>query len=130
STASVREQLGGPSRISLRATMFIDSAEIFVKGGDGGNGCIPFRREKFVPKGGPSGGDGGHGGSVWAVADPAYNTLYHLRHHNTFRAQRGAHAMGSSRHGKTAEDVEGHLPLGSLLTDTETGEVAADLVEG
>jgi len=110
--------------------MFIDSAEIFVKGGDGGNGCIAFRREKFVPKGGPSGGDGGHGGSVWAVADPAYNTLYHLRHQNTFRAQRGEHGMGSNRHGKTGEDVEVHLPLGSLLTDTETGEVVADLVEG
>src|SRR6185369_2847993 len=109
--------------------MFIDSAEIFVKGGDGGNGCIAFRREKFVPKGGPSGGDGGHGGSVWAVADPAYNTLYHLRHQNTFRAQRGEHGMGSNRHGKTGEDVEVHLPLGSVLTDTETGEVIADLVE-
>src|SRR6478672_8440960 len=109
--------------------MFIDSAEIFVKAGDGGNGCIAFRREKFVPKGGPSGGDGGHGGSVWAVADPAYNTLYHLRHQNTYRAERGEHGMGSNRHGKTGDDVEVRLPLGSVLTDTETGEVIADLVE-
>ena len=109
--------------------MFIDSAEIVVKAGDGGNGCIAFRREKFVPKGGPSGGDGGHGGSVWAVADPAYNTLYHLRHQNTYRAGRGEHGMGSNRHGKNGEDVEVRLPLGSVLTDTDTGEVVADLVE-
>jgi GTP-binding protein len=109
--------------------MFIDSAEIFVKGGDGGNGCIAFRREKFVPKGGPSGGDGGHGGSVWAVADPAYNTLYHLRHQNTYRAGRGEHGMGSNRHGKNGDDVEVRLPLGSVVTDAETGEAVADLVE-
>ena len=109
--------------------MFIDSAEIFVKGGDGGNGCVAFRREKFVPKGGPSGGDGGHGGSVWAVADPAYNTLYHLRHQNTYRAGRGEHGMGSNRHGKNGDDVEVRLPLGSVVTDAETGERVADLVE-
>jgi GTP-binding protein len=108
--------------------MFIDTAEIHVKAGDGGNGCIAFRREKFVPKGGPSGGDGGHGGSVWAVADPAYNTLYHLRHQPTFRAQRGEHGMGSNRHGKTGIDAEVHLPLGSVVTDMESGERVADLV--
>ena len=108
--------------------MFIDTAEIHVKGGDGGNGCIAFRREKFVPKGGPSGGDGGHGGSVWAVADPAHNTLYHLRHQNTYRAQRGEHGMGSNRHGKTGADIEVRLPLGSVVTDAETGEKLADLV--
>ena len=109
--------------------MFIDTAEIYVKGGDGGNGCVAFRREKFVAKGGPSGGDGGHGGSVWAVADPAYNTLYHLRHQNSFRASRGEHGMGSNRHGKAGEDVTVHLPLGSVLTDAESGERVADLVE-
>ena len=108
--------------------MFIDSAEIHVKAGDGGNGCIAFRREKFVPRGGPSGGDGGHGGSVWAVADPAYNTLYHLRHQNNYRAERGEHGMGSNRHGKTGADVEVHLPLGSVVTDAESGERLADLV--
>ncbi len=108
--------------------MFIDTAEIQVKAGDGGNGCIAFRREKFVAKGGPSGGDGGHGGSVWAVADPSYNTLYHLRHHNNYRAERGEHGMGSNCHGKTGADVEVHLPLGSVVTDAESGERLADLV--
>ena len=109
--------------------MFIDTAEIHVKGGDGGNGCVAFRREKFVAKGGPSGGDGGHGGSVWAVADPAYNTLYHLRHQNSYRAGRGEHGMGSNRHGKAGDDIEVRLPLGSVVTDAETGERVADLVE-
>jgi GTP-binding protein len=108
--------------------MFIDTAEIYVKGGDGGNGCIAFRREKFVPKGGPSGGDGGHGGSVWAVADPAHNTLYHLRHQNSYRAGRGEHGMGSNRHGKAGADIEVRLPLGSVVTDAESGERIADLV--
>ncbi len=109
--------------------MFIDTAEIYVKGGDGGNGCVAFRREKFVPRGGPSGGDGGHGGSVWAVADPAYNTLYHLRHQRSYRAEHGEHGMGSNRHGKTREDVEVRLPLGSVVTDLESGETIADLVQ-
>ncbi len=108
--------------------MFIDTAEIHVKGGDGGNGCIAFRREKFVARGGPNGGDGGHGGSVYAVADPAYNTLYHLRHHNQYRAERGEHGMGSNRHGKTGADVEVRLPLGSVVTDKDSGELVADLV--
>ena len=109
--------------------MFIDTAEIHVKAGDGGNGCVAFRREKFVPRGGPSGGDGGHGGSVWAVADPSYNTLYHLRHQNSYRAERGEHGMGSNRHGKTGVDVEVRLPLGSVVTDVESGEKIADLVQ-
>ncbi len=109
--------------------MFIDSAEIFVKGGDGGNGCIAFRREKFVAKGGPSGGDGGHGGSVWAVADPAHNTLYHLRHQNSYRAGRGEHGMGSNCHGKAGGDIEVRFPLGSVVTDAESGERVADLVK-
>jgi GTP-binding protein len=108
--------------------MFIDTAEIQVKAGDGGNGCIAFRREKFVPRGGPSGGDGGYGGSVWAVADPSYNTLYHLRHHNNYRGEGGEHGMGSNCHGKTGADVEVHLPLGSVVTDAESGERLADLV--
>ncbi len=109
--------------------MFIDTAEIRVKGGDGGNGCVAFRREKFVPRGGPSGGDGGNGGSVWALADPSFNTLYHLRHQNLFRAGRGKHGQGSNRHGSAGADVVVHLPLGSVITDADTGERVADLVK-
>jgi GTPase len=108
--------------------MFIDSAEIRVKAGDGGNGCVAFRREKFVPRGGPSGGDGGSGGSVWALADPSFNTLYHLRHQTVFRAGRGQHGMGSNRHGAKGTDVTVHLPLGSVVSDADTGECLADLV--
>ncbi|HEX9303268.1 MAG TPA: GTPase ObgE [Thermoanaerobaculia bacterium] len=108
--------------------MFIDTAEIHVRGGDGGNGCVAFRREKFVPRGGPSGGDGGHGGSVWAVADPALNTLYHLRHQRSFRAERGEHGMGSNRHGRSGGGVVVPLPLGSVVRDAETGEPIADLL--
>ena len=108
--------------------MFIDSAEIRVKAGDGGNGCIAFRREKFVPRGGPSGGDGGHGGSVYAEADPSLTTLYHLRHQNVFRADRGDHGQGSNRHGRSGGDVTVPLPLGSVLTDVDSGEKLADLV--
>jgi len=108
--------------------MFIDTAEIRVKGGDGGNGCVAFRREKSVPRGGPSGGDGGNGGSVWALADPSFNTLYHLRHQTSFRAGRGQHGQGSNRHGGAGEEVVVYLPLGSVVTDAETGERIADLV--
>ena len=108
--------------------MFIDSAEIRVKAGDGGNGCIAFRREKFVPRGGPSGGDGGHGGSVYAEADPSLTTLYHLRHQNVFRADRGDHGQGSNRHGRSGQDVTVALPLGSVITDVDSGEKLADLV--
>jgi GTPase len=108
--------------------VFIDTAEIHVKGGDGGNGCIAFRREKHIPRGGPSGGDGGHGGSVWAVADPALNTLYHLRHQNSYRAGRGEHGMGSNRHGKSGGDVVIPLPLGSVIRDAESAEPIAELL--
>ena len=108
--------------------MFIDSAEIHVKAGNGGNGCIAFRREKFVPRGGPSGGDGGHGGSVWAVADPSLNTLYHLRHQRSFHAERGEHGKGSNRHGRSGSDVEVPLPLGSVVRDAETAEPIAELL--
>ena len=109
--------------------MFIDTAEIHVKAGDGGNGCVAFRREKFVPRGGPSGGDGGHGGSVYAVADPSLNTLYHLRHQSTFRAERGEHGKGSNRHGRSGEDIVVSLPLGSVVKEAESGDPIAELLE-
>jgi len=108
--------------------LFIDTAEIHVKAGDGGNGCVAFRREKHVPRGGPSGGDGGHGGTVWAAADPSLNTLYHLRHQSAFRAERGEHGKGSNRHGRSGEDVVVPLPLGSVVMDAETGEKVAELL--
>ena len=108
--------------------MFIDTAEIRVKAGDGGNGCVAFRREKFVPRGGPSGGDGGDGGSVRALADASLNTLYHLRHQTVYRAGRGEHGKGSNRHGASGKDVVVPLPLGSVISDAESGERVADLV--
>ena len=108
--------------------MFIDTAEIRVQGGDGGNGCVAFRREKFVPRGGPSGGDGGDGGSVWALADPSFSTLYHLRHQNAFRAGKGRHGMGSNRHGSAGEDAIVRLPPGTEITDADSGERIADLL--
>lgn len=110
--------------------MFIDSAEIRVKAGDGGHGCVAFRREKFVPRGGPSGGDGGQGGSVWAVTDPSFTTLEHLRHRTLFQAEKGEPGEGSNRHGAAGADVTVPLPPGSVVADAETQERIADLVRG
>ena len=107
--------------------MFIDQATIRVKAGDGGNGCVAFRREKFVPKGGPSGGDGGAGGSVYVVASGRLNTLYHLRFRRDWRAGRGEHGMGSNCSGQHGEDVVIELPIGSVVRDEATGEMLADL---
>ena len=107
--------------------MFIDEATIRVKAGDGGNGCIAFRREKFVPKGGPSGGDGGVGGSVWVVATSRLNTLYHLQHLREWKGDRGQHGMGSNCSGHDGEDVTIELPVGSVVRDKESGELIADL---
>src|SRR5437016_5992440 len=107
--------------------MFIDQATIRVKAGDGGKGCIAFRREKFVPKGGPSGGDGGAGGSVWIVASRRLNTLYHLQFQREWKAGRGQHGMGSNCSGYDGDDVTIALPIGSVIRDKTTGEVIADL---
>ncbi len=109
--------------------MFIDQATIRVKAGDGGNGCVAFRREKYVPKGGPSGGDGGSGGSVYVVATKRLNTLYHLQFERDWRAGRGQHGMGSNCSGVNGEDVVIELPVGSVVRDKEAGEVLADLTE-
>jgi GTP-binding protein len=107
--------------------MFIDQATIRVKAGDGGKGCIAFRREKFVPKGGPSGGDGGKGGSVWIVASRSHNTLYHLQFQREWKGGRGQHGMGSNCSGFDGEDVTIALPIGSVIRDKATGELVADL---
>jgi GTP-binding protein len=109
--------------------MFIDEAFIHVAGGDGGNGCVAFRREKFVPKGGPSGGDGGDGGSVTLVADPALNTLYPFRFTRRFVAGRGGHGKGDNRHGKNGRPLEIDVPVGTVVKDRASGEVLGDLVE-
>ena len=107
--------------------MFIDQATIRVKAGDGGHGCVAFRREKFVPKGGPSGGDGGTGGSVWIVASKRLNTLYHLQFQREWKAGRGQHGMGSNCSGHDGDDVVIELPVGSVVRDKATDDVIADL---
>ena len=107
--------------------MFVDEARITVIGGDGGNGCVSFRREKFVPRGGPDGGDGGDGGSIVLVADPELNTLLPFRYRNVFRADRGRHGEGSQRTGRSGDDLEVHVPVGTLVTDAETNALLADL---
>ena len=109
--------------------MFIDHSKISVKAGDGGNGCVAFRREKFVPKGGPSGGDGGAGGSVFVVASGRLNTLYHLQFKREWKAGRGQHGMGSNCSGHAGDDVFIELPIGTVVRDADTGELLADLTE-
>jgi GTP-binding protein len=106
--------------------MFIDEVKIWVKAGDGGNGCLAFRREKFVPKGGPSGGDGGHGGSVFMVASEHYNTLLHFRFNPEHRGNRGRHGEGSNKTGADGEDIELAVPVGTVAYDEETGELIHD----
>jgi GTP-binding protein len=95
--------------------MFVDEVEIHVAAGDGGNGCLAFRREKFIPRGGPSGGDGGKGGSVFIVASPHTNTLINYRFHPELNARRGQHGMGSNRTGSTGADLELAVPIGTLV---------------
>jgi GTPase len=109
--------------------MFIDEAKITVKAGDGGHGCIAFRREKFVPRGGPSGGDGGNGGSIYLLADPQENTLLKFRFNHIFRAERGRHGEGSNRRGHTGEDLEIRIPVGTAVYDNDTGELLHDFTE-
>ena len=109
--------------------MFIDRAKIKIKAGDGGNGVTAFRREKFVPRGGPSGGDGGRGGSVWLVADEGLNTLLHLRYNPEHKAERGRHGEGSNRHGKDGEDTTIKVPVGTQVFDAETNNLIFDFTE-
>ena len=109
--------------------MFIDRAKIHVKAGDGGNGVTAFRREKFVPRGGPSGGDGGVGGSVWIEADEGLNTLLHLRYNPEHKAERGKHGEGSNRHGRDGEDAVVKVPVGTQIYDAGTNELLFDFTE-
>ncbi len=102
--------------------MFIDEARIFVAGGHGGNGCVAFRREKYVPRGGPSGGDGGRGGNVYLENNEHLNTLLKFRYTREFRAERGGHGEGSNRHGQDGEDLTVAVPTGTLVYDHETGD--------
>jgi GTP-binding protein len=106
--------------------LFIDEVVITVKAGDGGNGCLAFRREKFVPRGGPSGGDGGHGGSVILKASNHHNTLLHFRFNPEHTAERGRHGEGSNKTGKDGPDVEVPVPVGTVVYNAETGEQLFD----
>jgi GTPase len=106
--------------------MFIDEARIRIKAGDGGNGCMAFRREKFVPKGGPSGGDGGHGGDVIMSSSLSHNTLVHFRFNPEHKAQRGGHGLGSNCSGYAGEPITLKVPVGTLLYDDQTGELIHD----
>ena len=106
--------------------MFIDEVRIFVKAGDGGNGILAFRREKFVPRGGPSGGDGGRGGNVYMVASPHYNTLLHFRFNPEHKADRGRHGEGSNKTGHDAAHIELPVPVGTVVYDNDTGQVLHD----
>jgi GTP-binding protein len=106
--------------------VFIDEVIIHVKAGDGGNGILAFRREKFVPKGGPSGGDGGRGGDVVLVANPHYNTLLHLRYNPEHKGERGRHGEGSNKKGRDGDHAEAPVPVGTVVQDAETGDVLHD----
>ncbi|HXC93984.1 MAG TPA: GTPase ObgE [Geobacteraceae bacterium] len=108
---------------------FIDEVKIFASAGDGGSGCVSFRREKFIPLGGPNGGDGGKGGDLIIEVSARLSTLYDLRLHPHQRAQRGKNGMGSDRHGAGGEDLIMQVPLGTIVKDAETGEVITDLTE-
>src|ERR1700733_2822830 len=107
--------------------MFIDEARIRIKAGDGGDGCMAFRREKFVPKGGPSGGDGGHGGDILMSSSLSHNTLVHFRFNPEHKAQRGGHGLGSNCSGQAGEHTTLKVPVGTLLYDDETGDLIHDI---
>src|SRR5580692_10249162 len=109
--------------------MFIDEVRIRVKAGDGGNGCLAFRREKFVPRGGPSGGDGGRGGDVVFVASEHHNTLLHFRFNPEHEAERGRHGEGSQRTGREGASKDVPVPVGTLVSDQDTGEVLHDFTQ-
>ena len=106
---------------------FVDEATVRVQAGNGGHGCLSFRREKFVAQGGPDGGDGGHGGDVYMVADPAINTLVDFRVARKHRAESGSSGAGRNKTGKSGEDLDVIVPCGTVLHDVDTGELIGDL---
>ena len=106
--------------------MFVDEAKIRIKAGDGGNGCMAFRREKFVPRGGPSGGDGGNGGDIIMESSESHNTLVHFRFNPEYNAQRGRHGEGSNKTGKEGTSITLKVPVGTIVYDETTGELVHD----
>jgi GTP-binding protein len=106
--------------------MFIDEAKIRVKAGDGGNGCMAFRREKYIPRGGPSGGDGGHGGDIWMESSERHNTLVHFRFNPEYKAERGRHGEGSKKTGRDGEGIVLKVPVGTIVYDEDTSEKVHD----
>ena len=109
--------------------MFIDEAKILVKAGDGGNGCLAFRREKYVPRGGPSGGDGGRGGDITLIASKDENTLLRYRFNPEHKAQRGRHGEGSNCKGHDGTSIELAVPVGTVVYNDETGDQLFDFTE-
>ncbi|MFT4412781.1 GTPase ObgE [Fredinandcohnia humi] len=109
--------------------MFVDQVKVYVKGGDGGNGMVAYRREKYVPKGGPAGGDGGKGADVIFQVEEGLRTLMDFRYQRHFKAKRGEHGMSKNQHGKNAEPMIVKVPPGTVITDDDTGEVIADLTK-
>lgn len=108
---------------------FLDQAKIYVRSGNGGAGCVSFRREKYIAFGGPNGGDGGKGGDVWAVASRDLNTLIDYRYKQHFKAGTGTHGMGRDRTGKGGDDVELRVPVGTQIIDADTDEILVDLID-
>jgi len=106
--------------------MFIDSVKIFLKAGRGGDGCIAFRREKFVPRGGPSGGNGGNGGSIYLISDNNTDHLIHLKHKPIIKGNKGKNGKGSNRHGKNGKDIFIKVPVGTIVKDVESGKILCD----
>lgn len=108
---------------------FVDEAKFYVKGGDGGNGCVSFRREKYVPKGGPNGGDGGKGGSVYIRATNTVQSLIDFKYRSHFKAGRGGHGQGKDKHGAKGSDLVIQVPTGSVIKDVDSGEILIDLTD-
>ena len=108
---------------------FVDEAKFYVKGGDGGNGCVSFRREKYVPKGGPNGGDGGKGGSVYIKATQKIQSLIDFKYRSHFKAGRGGHGQGKDKHGAKGSDLVIEVPTGSVIKDAESGKILVDLTD-